>query len=797
MDTLLQDLRFSLRLLRRQPGFTALVVLTLALGIGANTAIFSAVDGVLLRPLPLPEPERLVVLWGDHPEAGRQSISLPNFNDWREGVSSLESLSAFTIAALNLTGGGEPEQLRGVRVTASYFRTLGIWPIHGRTFETGEDLQGRPPVVVLSQGFWTRRLGADPAVLGKTLTLDGVAHTIIGIVPHGIPFPSRGEVWVPLATDQERPRRWNFLGAVGRLAPGVPLEQAQQELNRVTARLEQAYPDANPQLTARLLPLQADLASRTRPALLVFMGAVGLVLLIACANVANLMLARAVVRQRELAVRAALGASRGRILRQMLTESLVLSVLGGALGLLLAAWGIDALRSFQDGLLPGYARIGIDGRVLAFTVGLSLVTGVLAGLVPALRLSGSHLDSTLRAGAPGLTGGSLLRQLRGLLVLSEVALAVVLLVGAALLLRSFDRLQREEPGFSPEGVLALRVVLPQSKYPEDPQLAAFFQQLTERTAGMPGVQAAGVVTAVPFGEGLPVLDVTIEGRTPPPGAMEDAETFAVSPGYFQAMGIPLLAGRLLEPRDGASAPRVAVINETLARRYLPGKDPLGARLSLDDGESWFTIVGVVSGVRVWALQTEPAPQLYVSHTQRPRRAMYLAVRTAQAPAGLVGSLRRELAALDPDLSMADVGTMEERLVEAVSKPRVNMVVLGGFAGVALLLAALGIYGVLSQVVAQRTREMGIRMALGAQQGDVLWLTLRQGLTPALGGIGLGLSVAWAGSQLLESLIYGVSATDPLSFLVVPVFLGGVALLAAWLPARRATHVDPTEALRQE
>jgi predicted permease len=797
MDTLLQDLRFSLRLLQRQPGFTALLVLTLALGIGANTAIFSAVDGVLLRPLALPAPERLVLVWGHHPDTGRQTVSLPDFLDWREGSPAFESLAAFGMASLNLTGGGEPEQLRGVRVTANYFETLGLWPILGRTFETGEDRQGRSPVVVLSQGFWTRRMGADPAVLGKTLTLDGMAHTIIGVVPEGIRFPSQGEVWVPLATDEERPRRWNFLVVIGRLTAGATMERAQAELTALTSRLEQAYPATNQQVTARIVPLQADLASRTRPALLVFMGAVGLVLLIACANVANLMLARAGVRERELAVRAALGASRGRLIRQMLTESLLLSMMGGALGLLLAEWGIDALRASQLDLFPAYARIGIDWRVLGFTLALSVVTGVLAGLAPALRLSGSHLDSTLRAGARGFTGGSLLRQLRGLLVLSEVALALVLLVGAALLLRSFDRLQHEEPGFDPQGVLTLRVVLPQLKYPEDPQLAAFFQQLTARAAVVPGVQAAGIVTAVPLGDGTPVLDLSIEGRTPAPGAVEDAEVFSVSPGYFQTMGLPLLSGRLIEPQDDASAPDVAVIKEALARRYLPGKEPLGARLSLDDGENWITIVGVVRGVRSWALQNEPAPQLYLSLPQRPRRAMYLAVRTTGEPAELTGALRRELSALDPELPMADVRTMEQRLEGAVARPRVNMFLLGGFAGVALLLAGIGIYGVISQMVVQRTREIGIRMALGARSRDVMRLIIRQGIFPALVGIGLGLAAALAGSRLLESLLYGVTATDPLTFLIVPVFLAGVALLAAWLPARRATRVDPTEALRQE
>lgn len=795
MDTLLQDLRFGMRLLLRQPAFTLIVVLTLALGIGANTAIFSVVNGVLLRPLPFPHPERLLTVWGSHPDIGQEEASQPDFVDWREGARSFEYLEGCANSFFNLTGVGEPERLTGVQVTSGFFQALGIPMALGRTFETGEDQQGNNHVVVVSHGFWKRRLGANPAVLGQTLTLDGQPHTIIGVAPERFHLRWDAEVWVPLALDTPRGRRSDFLYVIGRLAPGATRERAQLELTAVAARLAQQYPDTNMGFTAQAVPLQEDLVGESRPALLIFMGAVGLVLLIACANVANLMLARSSRRQRELAVRAALGASRGRLIQQMLTESVLLALLGGALGLLLAVWSIDALRTAEFSLIPGHAEVGIDGWVLAFTLGLSLVTGILFGLAPALRLPGNDLDGTLRAGARGLTGGLGLRQLRGLLVVGEVALALVLLVGAALLLRSFDRLQRVDTGIQSEGVLTMRVMLPQTKYPEDPQVASFFQQLTERVATVPGVQSSGVTNAVPLG-GTPFWAFSIEGQTSSPGGAQDAETFTVSPGYFHTLSIPLRTGRLLEPQDGPSAPKVALINETLARRYWPGKDPLGSRITVD-GETWFTIVGVVGDVRATTLQKEPYSQLYLPSTQLPRRMMFLTVRTSGDPMSLVGSLRQEVKALDPDLPVSDVLTMAQRFGRAAAKPRVNVLLLGGFAVVALLLAGIGIYGVISQMVVQRTREIGIRMALGAKAEDVLRLMIRQGMAPALVGIGVGLVAAWGSSRLLASLLYGVSATDPLSFCFVPVFLAGVALFAAWLPARRATRVDPTETLRQE
>jgi putative ABC transport system permease protein len=796
MDTLLQDLRFGLRLLLRQPAFTLLVVLTLALGIGANTSIFSVVNGVLLSPLPYPAPERLVAVWGHHPDIGRESASLPDFLDWREGARSFEQLAAWFPTLYNVTGEGEPERVVGVRTTANFFQTLGISPARGRAFDRGEDREGKTTVVVLSHGFWKRRMGEDPAALGRTLTLNGVPHTVIGIAPESFRFNPDAEMWVPLPMDTQSNRRSDFLRVIGRLAPSATVEQAQEELRAVMRRLAEQYPDTNARWTVEAVSLHEDLVGESRPALLIFMGAVGLVLLIACANVANLMLARSARRQRELAVRAALGASRLRLVRQMLTESILLALMGGGLGLLLAVWGIDGLRAAGLDLVPGQTEIGIDEQVLAFTVGLSLVTGVLFGLAPALRLPGSNLDDTLRAGARGLTGGMGLRQLRGLLVLGEVALALVLLVGAALLLRSFDRLQRVDTGFEPEGVLTLRLLLPASKYPGDPQLAAFYEQLTERVAALPGVEAAGIINAVPLASGTPYNTFTIQGRAPDPNAVEDAETFSVSPGYFRSLGIPLRSGRLLESQDGASAQPVALINETMARRFWAGRDPLGARVSLD-ATNWFTVVGIVGDVRNAALQKEPHAQLYFPASQLPRRAMFLAVRTTGEPMGLVGSLRREVSTLDPDLPLADIATMEQRLGRAAAKPRVNVLLLGGFAAVALLLAGIGIYGVISQMVVQRTREIGIRMALGARQRDVLRLMILQGMTPALVGIALGLAVAWASSRLMAKLLYGVSATDPVSFFTVPIFLAAVAFLAAWLPARRARRVDPTEALRQE
>ncbi|HEX8697284.1 MAG TPA: ADOP family duplicated permease, partial [Myxococcaceae bacterium] len=511
MDTLLQDLRFGLRLLARQPAFTLIVVLTLALGIGANTAIFSVVNGVLLRPLPYPAPERLVSVWGFHPEIGRETASLPDFRDWREGATSFENLAAYAPTFFNLTGDGEPERVSALRVTANFFQTLGVSPIRGRAFEQGEDVRGNNTVAVVSHGFWTRRLGASPAVLGQTLTLNGVPHTVVGIAPEDFRFSDEAEVWAPLEANGEQGRRADFLRVVGRLAVGTTLENAQKELKEVAARLSQQYPDTNARWTVELVSLREQLVGSSRPALLVFMGAVALVLLIACANVANLLLARAARRQRELAVRAALGAGRGRLIRQMLTESVLMALLGGALGLVLAMWGIDVLRASRLSLVPNHVELGIDGWVLSFTLGLSLLTGVLFGLAPALRLPSANLDNTLRAGGRGMAGGTGLRQLRGLLVLAEVAVALVLLVGAALLLRSFDQLQRVEAGFESEGVLTLRLQLPTVKYPEDPRLVSFFQQLSERVETMPGVRAAGLTNTVPLAAGAPVNTFYIEG----------------------------------------------------------------------------------------------------------------------------------------------------------------------------------------------------------------------------------------------------------------------------------------------
>jgi putative ABC transport system permease protein len=801
MDTLLRDLRFALRQLRRTPAFTVAAVACLALGIGANTAIFSAVDGVLLRPLPFPESERLVTVWGYHASIGRETASLPDFLDWRRDSRSFTGMAARANTQFTLTGAGEPEVVRGALVTANYFRVLGSPIPLGRGFRDDEERSGAGRVALLSDGFWRRELGGRADAVGRQIMLSGVPYTVVGVGARG---PSVGDVdvWTPLTTDTTIGRRSDFLEVVGRLAPGVDLSQAREEMATIARRLEQEYPGSNSGWGVDLVGLQERIVGEIRPALLLFMGAVGLVLLIACANVANLMLARVATRGHEVTIRAALGASRRRLVRQLLTESLVLSLAGGALGLGLAVWGVRALQLLEPGTIPRVDEIGVNGSALAFALGLSVVAGLLFGVAPAVRLMRYDLREGLSEGSRGMAGHRSAGRTRSLLVLAEVALACVLLVGAALLLTSFLRLQRVDPGFAPGGILTARVTLPRSRYDDPARQTAFVDALLERARSLPGVRSAALASDAPLGDGPPYWSFAVAGvEQPPPEVVQDAVVFQTTPDYFRTFAIPLVRGRLYEAGDRADAAQVALVSESLALRYWPDRSPIGAQITLGDPNDstsvWMTVVGVVGDVRQEGPTAPAYPQLYLPLAQASSRSLVIALRSSGDPAALTSALKHAVSGIDPTLALGRVATMDERVAGTLARPRANALLLGGFAATALVLAAFGIYGVIAYSVVQRTRELGIRMALGARTDDVLRLVLRQGMAPVLAGLALGLGGAAAGSRVLRGLLYGVGGTDPITYAGVAAFLAGVALLASYLPARRAALADPIVALRNE
>ena len=803
MRTLLQDARFGVRVLWKRPGFTAVALAVLALGVGANTAIFSVVNAVLLRPLPYPGSERIVAFDGVNPARGvkQSNMSAPDFADWKAQAHSFEALSIYTEGGSNLTGGGEPERVTAGWVGTDFFRAMGVGAALGRALLPEDENPGAANVVVISHGLWQRHFGADPAAVGRKVELGGRSREVVGVMPPGFDFPRRAEVWGPLQLEAAKePRDNRSYSVLGRLREGASLAQAQAELDTITARLSESYPVTNAGWGVALAPLKDALVGETRAALFLLLAAVALVLLIACANVANLLLARAAGRRREVALRLALGAGRWRVARQMLTESLMLALAGGALGAGLSVWLTDLLVALAPANTPRLAEASLDARVLLFATAATLLTGLAFGLVPALQASKADLGESLKEGGRGSSGGR--SRVRSALVVAEVALSLLLLAGAGLLVKSFARLQAVSPGFDSGGVLTARVSLPGARYKEPAQKAEFFKALTERLAALPGVEAAGATISLPLGgSNLSVWRGLIpEGRPATPEASEAAAYAVVTPGYFRTMRVPLRSGRVFDERDDANAPKVLVINETLARKVFPGQDAVGRHIHIwRDEEFPRRVVGVVGDTKHASLDEDDAPQMYVPHAQDAGwGGLSVAVRTRGGdPSALTPALREEVRALDRQLPVYDVKTAGKVLADSTAYRRVTMFLMAGFAAAALLLAGVGLYGVLSYAVAQRTHEIGIRMALGAQGRDVLRLVVRQGMLLTLAGLGLGLGAALLLTRLMEGLLYGVSAADPAVYALVSLLLGAVALLACLVPARRATKVDPMVALRYE
>ena len=804
MDALMKDLRFALRLLGKNPGFTAIAALTLALGIGANTAIFSVVNGALLRPLPYPDSDRLSILTIDRRDLGhRFTVSKADYLILKERMRSVESLAAFTPDRVNL-GGQEPERISAMWVTADFFSALGVPPILGRSFRPDEDRPGSPLVAVISHSLWQRRLAGDAGAVGRTIVLNDKSCTVVGVMPPDFMALRKTDIWPILQLDPPTRHSPFLYRLVGRLKPGVSPQQLGAELVAMHGEVLSAWPDPQKSDWAFAAePMKEFIVGDVRPALLMLMVAVGFVLLIAMANVANLLLSRAATREKEIAVRAALGASRWCLVRQLLTESLVLAALGGAFGLLLAQWGVDALPALEPGNLPRLNEIRIDRGVFAFTALASLLSGVLFGLAPALQISRTRLNESLKESGRTVTEARGRQRLRGLLVIAQMALALMLLVAAGLMVKSFARLKEVDTGFEPAGLLTAQLSLPETRYPKPPQKEAFYRQLAERLRSLPGVQAASVSNSVPP-EWLDIVEsIEIEGQPVPAGQNRPlAEELVVGTDYFQALAIPLVNGRPPAPQDNADAPPVAWINETMARRYFPGGDALGKHFhagGFGPEDPWITVAGVVGDAKHNGLRAEKAPTIYVPYEQYPfwGGQMYLMVRAARDPLSLVAAVRREVQAMDSTLPLANVKTGDELMSLAFGRTRYQTTLIALFALLALLLAAVGIYGVISYSVAQRTHEIGVRMALGARPRDVIRLVVGQGVRLAALGLGLGLIGALALTWLMKSLLFGVSATDPLTFASIAILLAGVALVASYLPARRASGVDPMIALRCE
>ncbi|MBU8898152.1 hypothetical protein DRW03_26115 [Corallococcus sp. H22C18031201] len=818
MWDVIQEVRHAARSLLRQPMFTAVAVLTLALGIAANTGMFSVVNAVLLAPLPYPSAERLMVLWSHFPEEGRTSVSPANFRDWREQNDVFEGLAAFTSLPVSLAEEGTPERLTAASVSTNYFQVLGRSPLLGTTFQARTDAEGPRLEVVLSHGLWVRRFGGDPGVIGRSVRLDGRSYEVLGVMPPDFGLPAivpqgvgsaSPELWVPAlikdipqlelgsAQDLSERRGTSFLRVLGRLKPGVTPERAASVMSTLAARLERDHPDENTRSGIVLVTLREQLVGDSQPVLWVLLCAVGLVLAIACANVASLFLVRAASRSQELAVRTALGAGRGRLVRQLLLESLLLSLVAGGVGLLLAMWGLDGLLHIMPPDLLRVGEVRMDGRVLAFTSGVALLTGLLFGVMPALQASTPELNLVLRRGGNGRATEARSRS-RNALVVAEVALAVVLLISAGLLMRSLMRLQAVDPGFQVGSLLTWKLSLPADKYSSARQ-AEFFEQVRQQVAALPGVMSVGAVTDLPLGGAGIREGLELDGRpVASPADIPSVGFQSVTPGYLTTLGIPLRQGRDIATSDTAQTQPVVLVNEVAVRRFWGGVNPVGQRIRLG-GEStpWLTVVGVVADVRYDGLGNDSRPEVYVPALQRTFYFMSFAARARGDVWALAPGVRAAVAELDKGLAVGEVRTMAQRVEEATSRPRFVSLLVGMFAGMSLLLAAVGLFGVMASMARQRTREMGIRMALGARPADVRRLVVGQGMRLALLGVAVGLVGAWASTRVLSSLLFGVSTTDPLVFGGLALVVTGVSLLATWIPALRATQVDPLLAMRAD
>ncbi|HEY7505026.1 MAG TPA: ABC transporter permease [Gemmatimonadales bacterium] len=793
------DLRFALRQLRRNPAFTLAAALTLALGVAATTTVFSFVDAALLRPLPYPDPSRLFVLWNARAGTDRETLSYPNFLDYRTRAADFESMALYRRRRFNVTAGGEPERIRGALVTADFFRTLGVTPAPGRDLAEGEDQPAQDRVVIVSERFWRRRLDGAPGAIGRVLRVDGVALEVVGVVPDRVGYPSEAEVWVPVSHEARwllESRGLQGYTVIGRLREGASPAAAQTQLATIASGLEAEHPQNNAGWTVRLESLQSAMAGDTRPTLLLLFGSAAILLLVATVNLASMLLARAATRRREIAVRRAVGAGDGRLVRQLLTESLLLAGIGGVLGVIFAVWGVQAWRVFWESPGGSPALVRVDWRVVAFALGLTIATALLFGLAPAVRLSRSGTAESLRSG--GGTGG--LRRGGRVLVAGEIGLALMLGIGGTLLVRSLLKLQAVNPGFDRTGVLAARVSLPETTYKEPKRVVAYYRGLLSEIERLPGVVAAGagdVVPLIPGGGGS--FGFAIQGRpTPPPQEWPIAAWASVTPGYFRALGIQAVAGRLIEEADDASRSDVVLVNQAMARTFWPGRSPVGARITFEaDQKHWLEVVGVVADVRSEALAQPAKPQVYVAHAQWGDPGLSLVVRGVGDPLQLIGPIRAIAQRLDPEIPVAEARSMEEAIGQSMVSERLRTAIFTGFASLALLLAAVGIYGVMAFLVVQRKREIALRIALGARRRAVIGGVIRQSLSLAAPGVILGLAGALAASRALRGFLYGVPPTDPLSVLAACIIVAILVTVAALTPARRAADTDPMHTLRSE
>ena len=821
MGDLLQDIRYGFRGLAKSPGFTAVALLSLAIGISANTAIFSIANTLLLRPLPYKDASRLVILWNRSPGLGitEDWFSTAQYFDIKTGHRGLEDVAIAIGGNENLTGDGEPERVGTIHVSSNLLPMLGVQPASGRLFVASEDAKGSPGTAVLGYGMWVRRYGSDPHIIGKSLTINGTTYQVIGILPRSFSLPrevlptlggaEQADILLPLplAPDAPQNRDREDYNIIGKLKTGVTLQRAQAEMDTITTGLRRDHPANYPPnggLTFGIVPLSEQVVGDSRGALFVLLFAVAFVLLIACANVANLQLSRALARQKEIAVRMAIGASRTRITRQLLTESLQLSLCGGALGVLLALGSLKLVRILGPGSVPRLDFISIDGRVLLFTLLISLVAGTMFGLAPALRVSHIDLHSTLKEGGRGFAGAGMWgrgNSLRKWLVVSELALSVLLLIGATLLVRSFANLQSVSPGFNPKNVLTLELTMTGNKYRESPIVLSTYKQIVDKLEALPSVKSVGAITSLPLSQMFAWGPITVEGRVPPPGEnFINADVRVVAGHYFEAMQIPLLEGRFFNESDIQTNPPVGIVDEYMAKQLWPNQSPLGKRLhngGSTDKEPWITVVGVVGRIKQYTLDTDSRIAIYYPQTQFPTRAMNVVIRTSGDPAALYSAARKEIQNVDSDLPIFHPVTMDQRVQESLARRRFSMLLLSLFAGLAVALAMIGIYGVVSYLVNQGTREIGIRMALGATPRAILHLVIARGMALAIPGVTIGLLGSVAFTRTMRSLLFGVSPIDPLTFVAIPVSLILVALLASYIPAQRATRVDPTVSLHSE